>query len=353
MGTRKSVYGGTKSDFLQRSDVRGHLIPFATPKELFPVTPVELVYDSTMWAKGIPYIFAWVKDPADPEETIGGFLPRYGVFAGYVTGLSKEDTSGEEFTGVKYGAYKVSEHASSAETLEDFSSVSIPGKKKGTYNYLELMSAKDATCPYCGGDRGDHKILETKAARDLAVQCWQVLRQPPVQTGRQPGPPTGGEVMIGVLIRNKERYLALSQGASTTQTQLARAYCNNNNIRSVETANLEEPLKDVNGGDIDVAKLKLSYDAALICAGPKLLQYVNQRSKGKSNEIYLSEVWYSSTDTHGKYKSQGTIDSCDRCRIVVPRMLCGYKNKYSKKRLAKTKLARPTGWKSIEEMTKK
>lgn len=159
--------------------------------------------------------------------------------------------------------------------------------------------------------------------------------------------------MIGVLIRNKERYLALSQGASTTQTQLARAYCNNNNIRSVETANLEEPLKDVNGGDIDVAKLKLSYDAALICAGPKLLQYVNQRSKGKSNEIYLSEVWYSSTDTHGKYKSQGTIDSCDRCRIVVPRMLCGYKNKYSKKRLAKTKLARPTGWKSIEEMTKK
>ncbi|MFZ3275340.1 MAG: hypothetical protein WA651_15750 [Candidatus Sulfotelmatobacter sp.] len=67
----------------------------------------------------------------------------------------------------------------------------------------------------------------------------------------------------------------------------------------------------------------------LVCAGPKLVQHVLQayqtdeiNFKGK---LYMSEIWYETRDRHENYGNLATAESCPKCAIMIPRMLCGYK----------------------------
>jgi len=43
--------------------------------------------------------------------------------------------------------------------------------------------------------------------------------------------------------------------------------------------------------------------------------------------MFMTEVWCQQTNTNPNYSDAHTTESCAKCRVMVPRMLCGYKGK--------------------------
>lgn len=324
----------------------GTLVPFAPKRKLDSNTRVELVYNTTMMANGVPYVWANVLDGI--HSGTNGYIPRYGVHGGYVQGLT--GAHGERFTGVKYGAYKETSDASRARDPDDVTLVGVTrtgavdraSKADEEANFVELVMARANTCPYCGGDRGDHKLLETVEARDLVTAIHDDLRTVPV----------GGAFMMGVLIAygraprkgtsTMHRYFATSDAAGGNAVTRATAYCTNNNITFVAKAAVDRTFLNFEGDEIKIPHV--TADQALSCAAPKLIQYFLQNKPSRVDAVYLSEIWYKAGTPHSRYTDRGTIDSCDRCRLVVPPMLCGLRNPYSKRRLGRFK-----SWQSISE----
>ena len=97
-----------------------------------------------------------------------------------------------------------------------------------------------------------------------------------------------------------------------------------------------EYLRDFTGKTItEVGKARINiknmHRDFLQCAGPKLLQHVLHGYQTDeisfSGKLFLSEVWYDPRNAHDTYGNASTAESCGKCAILVPRMLCGYKPK--------------------------
>ena len=41
----------------------------------------------------------------------------------------------------------------------------------------------------------------------------------------------------------------------------------------------------------------------------------------------MSEIWYDKGPAHANYQHGKPAESCGKCAIMIPRMLCGYKPK--------------------------
>jgi hypothetical protein len=55
------------------------------------------------------------------------------------------------------------------------------------------------------------------------------------------------------------------------------------------------------------------------CAAVKLLQAANKNSE---KPLSMSEVWFDPSTAHEKYQDSSTIESCNKCRLQLPLMLC-------------------------------
>lgn len=331
----------------------GKLTPFAPARELEPNTKVEVVADTAMYASGLPYLWCFVQSGA--YDATSGYIPRHGVFSGYVSKIVGRE--GQQFTGVKYGAYKAGAGASRAQDREDVDTIALartggggsqyltpsaahalPGNPK--IEYKELLMANSATCPRCGGDRGDHKLLETVAAKNIALAIHNNFRTLAA--------PVGGAFMMGVLmggVRGKrgnvteKTWFAMSDAAPGSAVTAANTYCTANAIRFVKSTDLDGNLVDFYGDTIDRVD-----PGALGCAGPKLVQFALQNPPFPKT-LFLSEIWYKAGAPHELYADASTIDSCDRCRVAIPPMLCGHNNPYKK-----SVVGRPKGWVGVGQM---
>ena len=211
-------------------------------------------------------------------------------------------------------------------------------------DYHELLMANQATCPRSGRDRGDHKLLETTQATDLVLEFHAHFRSNGV----------GGAFMMGVLTAmtpgRKDRattstWFAMSDAAPKVAEQAAKNFCTQKGITLVRRKNVDEG-RFLNFGGEEINHPEVPLAEALGCAAPKLLQYVLQKS-ARQPLLFLSEIWYKAGTAHALDSDAATVDSCDRCRLAIPPMLCGYKNPFKKK-----SVGRLTGWVSVGQLVK-
>ncbi|MGR2681400.1 hypothetical protein [Chromobacterium haemolyticum] len=330
----------------------GKLISFIPEKSLNSMTKVELIYETALIHFGIPYIWARVIEGNDIGVT--GYIPRFGVHTCYIQQIP--GSHNVDFTGVKYGSYSRSSDASIAKEKSDIYSIGIKDNSTIKISDYKKMSERDINktsfvnlemakkmCPYCLGQNSDHKILETATARSVALKVHSHLRQNQC----------GQSFMIGVLehysnSKKPSLYCSISKsGEDTTRIQnLTRVFCKANEIKYVTADKIEQKLQNLNGDEIK--NEHFTSESILQCAAPKLIQYITQRKLYNTNDnIYLSEIWYQQANSHNLHNDTGSIDSCNRCRIIIPRMLCGFKNPYSKE-----KIGRPKNWVTLDKFLK-
>jgi hypothetical protein len=292
--------------------------PFAPAAVLEPNTEVDILDDvENYFDKKNTYIFVEVMDGVHKSKC--GFLPKFSVLACDVL----ETRSGGRSvatTGVKYGGSGTPK----GDTGRTGFSV------RGHDLDFQLPFQGKEGCSYCGGTIDNHSILESKAAKDTALAVHASI------AGWTKRPP---QIMIGVLcVESKNKtstLLAVSGSNKDIEADLEReaTRLRAHFVDSDEIQNWDY-LRDFTGKKItevgsEKINIKNLYSEFLICAGPKLIQSVLQSYQTEEIEfkgkLFLSEVWYKPSNSHQNYGNAATAESCPKCSIVIPRMLCGYK----------------------------
>jgi len=245
------------------------------------------------------------------------------------------------FTGVKYGAYKQTHPENDARTPESHSGVAP--------SVQALWSAANL-CPHCGHPRGDHKILETE---EVAAEC-AALHAEIMQISAQRHEEQ--RVMIGVLhvvdTMNGHRYGYVSlaspthlwrskdahkiQGPLQAQIDACLYFAERKGYWFVDR--LVTPTLDCSGQQAH----QQANPQVHTCAAPKLLSraisdiFPNVGAAHRAEiRIFMSEKWCRTPGFGGgpdqtAHSDWHTIDSCNKCRGIVPSMMCHYTNPYKK-----------------------
>lgn len=296
---------------------------FAPAVTLDPNTEIDIIDDvNNYFDKKTTYIYVEVKDGVHRDTF--GFLPKFSILACDVLESSAGGRS-LATTGVKYGG--------SGTPKGDTGST---GFNVGGHdlNFQLPFQGKDG-CSYCGGTIDHHTIEESREVKELAQRVHtSIVNWNPVLPKKKPP-----QVMIGVLRveggKKRSTYLATS-GSSKDLEDFLETQASTWNLHYVDSNEIKqwEYLRDFTGKRItevgsEKINIKNVYSDFLICAGPKVIQSVLQSYtsdeisfKGK---LFMSEIWYKPSNTHQNYGNAETAESCPKCAIMVPRMLCGYK----------------------------
>jgi hypothetical protein len=294
---------------------------------LNPNTEVEIVQkDAGFYQKS--YHFVAVEE--GPHKDKAGYVPAFALLECDVL-QSKVGLATVATTGVTYGGRGVPK----GDTVQS----SFLAHGHGLH--FELPFKGKEGCPYCGGVAASHTMEESQEARNLAREVHAAIR------GWKNN--VGGQFMIGVLkvLGEKSRtLLAVSDGftgareSPTTKDPLENleTVADTLKLRLITRSEVKdwEYLRDFTGKKItEVGEAKINiknmHRDFLQCAGPKLLQYVlhsYQTDEVKfQGKLFLSEIWYEPRNVHDTYGDASTAESCGKCAILIPRMLCGYKPK--------------------------
>jgi hypothetical protein len=192
---------------------------------LGPMTKCNVAADR-MLIHGLPYVKVRVLEGPHAEQE--GYIPRHGIFHGYVGKLLVKDGAvvkeggTQEFTGVKYGAYT---------TKTD---------------YKGLLWAKGNVCKRCGKGRGDHKLLETRKVREELLDIIAYFRAEPGSKYQAKFPRVGRNepFMMGLLVDAgyKQRWFAMSGKGETLEgaPKVAEEYCLHNKIKFVKLSDIDD-----------------------------------------------------------------------------------------------------------------
>ncbi len=308
---------------------------------LDPATQIEISPEGEYFSSRISYV--WVDVKSGPHSGEAGYLPKTAILdcdlVSARVGLTEVG-----LTGTCYGASgNIPKSRGKTNRHEQGSADFIAN---GTGFSLKLPFDGKGACQYCLGTADQHKIYESEKAKELALSVHEYLRNPASRPGGAPAAVVGGEFMIGVLESPKSdrtsRYLAVSNGFKpgnlNVQDNILSAAADRYGLRLItrEEVKAWDYLRDFRGKTItEVGEEKINvknmFREFLNCAGPKLLQQVVQSYQSDTIEfkgtLFLSEVWYSGGNAHDSYADRESAESCDRCAVMVPRMLCGYKNR--------------------------
>jgi len=291
---------------------------FAPSAILAPNTEVDIIdADTNYFDKNNTYIYVEVMDGTHKEKI--GFLPKFSILACDAVesnvGLSKVTT-----TGVKYGGR--------GTPKGDTSQTSFVAN--GHELHFQLPFKGKEGCSYCGGTIESHTIEESTEVKNLALAVHGAI------SGWAKKP---SQVMIGVLrvvdSRGTRNLLAVS-GFNKDFDDSYEKEARKQNVRFISSQEAKEwdYLRDFKGQKIsEVGSQKINiknmYEEFLMCAGPKLLQGVLQAYQTDDinfkGRLFMSEIWYKPSDSHQNYGNAATAESCPKCSVVIPRMLCGYK----------------------------
>ncbi len=302
---------------------------------LGPMTKVDILTTDVKYSR---MNIVYVEVLEGPHAKTIGLLPKAAVhqcLVRQVDGPTIEGSNGTrtvKLTGVKYGATGYVADPDEAENEFEQGQISLGGKGL----MFELPMVRDRVCPSCGGARGDHKILEADVTRQKALALHGALRNPPA------GAAFNQQRMLGVIMYNLKGEWRTRAAISGQQTPPAFIQaCDRLKLPYVDDD--EYDMTDL----IDMSGQKIGKEwgkelaGQLTCAAPKLVQFVAHFYRGKGEEksfyrkhpIFMTEVWYNGSNAgaaHAIYPDSQTIDSCDKCRLTIPRMLCGYENLYKK-----------------------
>jgi hypothetical protein len=300
---------------------------FNPVKILAPNTEVRILVDESRISQD-SYNRVDVMDGVHFGST--GFVPKFALLECDVH-QSRAGLATVETTGVTYGA------GGTPKGKTDQVEFSTGRGRTALYFALPFKGKKG--CPECGNSADQHTIEESAEAKRLALAVHTAI-------GAWANNVAGG-FMIGVLKveggKNQSR-LAVSSGFKearekdllTVAEPLGLNLVQLEDVRSWEDLHdfRGEKITELGGEKISIKKRKTdgdTYSIFLQCAGPKLLQAVVQPylSKGFRFEgkLFMSEVWYESGVSHANYADASSAQSCEKCAVMIPRMLCGYKGK--------------------------
>ena len=291
--------------------------PFAPAKILDPNTEVEILQEEAGFYQ-TSYSYVEVMD--GPHAKAFGYLPIFALLACDVL-QSQVGLSTVKTTGVTYGGSGVPK----GETVQ----TSFVARGHGLHFTLPFKGKEG--CRYCGGTAESHTMEESQEAKRLALAVHTAI------AGWRNN--VGGQFMIGVLqvvtAERQRTLLAVSDGFPQPREDDLENVADDLRLRFIKRSDVNDwkYLRDFTGKTISRIgatgiDIKNMYRDYLQCAGPKLLQYLLHsyqtdeiRFHGK---LYLSEVWYEPRNIHEHYGNERTAESCSKCAILIPRMLCGY-----------------------------
>jgi hypothetical protein len=305
-----------KFELYRDVDIKGSTA-FAPAAVLEPNTEIDVLDDVTNYFdKKSTYIYVEVMDGAHRGKF--GFLPKFSILACDVlearAGLSRVST-----TGVKYGGSGTPK----GDTGQTGFTV------RGHDLDFQLPFQGKEGCSYCGSTIDTHTIEESSEVKELA----QAVHASIANWAKRPA-----QTMIGVLRAVSTRnstIMAVSGFNKDFEADLERE-ASRLRMKFVTSDEAKDwgYLRDFSGKTItevgsEKINIKNMYQEFLICAGPKLLQcllhsYQTEEIKFKG-KLFMSEIWYKPSDTHQNYGNAATAESCPKCAILIPRMLCGYK----------------------------
>jgi hypothetical protein len=286
------------------------------------------------------YIFAEVGDGAHAKK-------QGMIWSGHLRQARKmgqsDFSTGVKLTGASYGVTK-----NTLETVYDMNPLTSLSKS------FTGGTAQGMMCNKCKSPLRNHKIYESEAARDLAVQVASMPR----------GNGGGGQYMIGILMAYSDGCLKCVIGAESSWkgTQFKKAFTDVMNKHSYSDfacwANEELNLMNLQGGSKGIpvgAKLRdfngnsiemRETGDTMQCAGPKLIQaYLQLRNKERAtDQIFMSEIFGGGDGDAEKWRGKlvtsqalartnkrmiadygpwQSASACMRCRVEIPPMLCG------------------------------
>jgi len=287
---------------------------------LNPQTKVETASDQDTYdLKDAPYVLVRVTG-GTASGAAPAWWPHGWILRKFLRKCLKANATsaltGETFTGVSYGDYKFKSDAASLTAPARFVAKQEQDHKpdKGPPVYKPGF-----TCAKCGRLSADHRLYETTSLRSLAQSI--VLAH-----GAAPAPP-----MFGILdVResdNSNRMLVVAEsgfeyqfGATVGTHQALFQGVANHYVDQQDITNMNNIYKVCDGETtVDAQGKKFT------CAAPKLVQYFahNLLDNYDNPVLYVTEIAAKST---GIYVQGHTAESCDTCRNVIPKMLCGLTN---------------------------
>lgn len=320
---------------------------------------------------------------AVPPLTIAGYVPVKALHRAYLqtlTGLSIEPT------GAKYGSYKYREGEEQG-IHEVRNQKQEPGDhtSRKDQNTIVYPRERKSTCPHCGSEWGNHKILETKDVQTRARKIAEAAGEVPCMLGVLRLVLPGGDTWFyGIsgkqdsgnyadsfkMIRDAATQLypemkaaeAPAESADWLDFQGSPVYENwTSDVLEVKGKLVWEK---VTGRPKEGQQRKANWSFSAVdslalddlgCAAPKLIQAAIHALQA-SGELKLlaqttssrPEIFMSEILVHGESKSYlagHTADSCNTCRLTVWRFLCGYTNAYKK-----SDKSRPADWKPLSQI---
>lgn len=226
-------------------------------------------------------------------------------------------------TGAKYGGRGVPKG--------DEYQTSFVARGRGLHFALPFQGKEG--CAHCGATVDRHTIDESEDARRLARLVLDDLAG---LNNR-----IGGAFMIGVLQvlgpKNSTR-LAVSDGFPADRSKDLQTIARTRGLMLIDRNDVNDwdrlrdctgnTIRDVGDAKIDIKRMYRDY---LQCAGPKLIQSVLHAYQTDEIDLqatfFMSEIWFNRRDDHANYQHGEAAESCGKCAILIPRMLCGYKPK--------------------------
>lgn len=286
---------------------------------LNPQAKVETASDQDTYdLKDAPYVLVQVTggtaSAAKPE-----WWPKGWILRKFLRKCLKADTpsalTGETFTGVSYGDYKFKSDAASAANSARFVAEQEldykPPKGRPVYK-------PGYTCAACGRLSADHRLYETTTLRALAQSMVAAHG-------------AASAAMFGILdVRESDNsnrmYVVAESGfdfefqATVGRQQALFQGVANHYVNQQDITNMNGIYRACDG-QTTVAVVGPPFS----CAAPKLVQYFAHNLLGNYTNpvLYMTEI---AAKSIGIYVQGHTAESCDTCRNVIPKMLCGLTN---------------------------
>ncbi|MBK9169318.1 MAG: hypothetical protein IPM24_17900 [Bryobacterales bacterium] len=299
---------------------------FVPQKFVQPGDDVAIIEGADTAYHRLPYVFVEVLSGLARDAF--GFLPKDALTEAEVvqTSVGLRDVT---LTGTTYGAYTDVANPGRHGSRRERERIDLVIGSKNL-RFEQCFSGSE-TCEHCGNTADRHRIYESMDTKQAALAIHGAMRTLGV----------GGQFMFGVLEVQGNRVRRYGAPSSSL-------YSNKANFKQFETAcgqlgiNPVDPgdpagwdnLLDCRGKAIDlVGKEKISIrnmkTEFLVCAAPKLIQRAIQvwQANAFQGTMFMTEVWYQQSNTNANYADAHTTESCAKCRVMVPRMLCGYKGK--------------------------
>jgi hypothetical protein len=317
---------GFKFEIYQDAGPSG-LSSFAPSKFVQPGDDVDIIEGADTAYHRLPYVFVEVKSGVSRDTF--GYLPKDALTEADVaqTFIGERNVT---LTGTTYGAYTDVANPGRHKSRGDRERIELTVGNKNL-RFEQCFSGSES-CEHCGSTADRHRIFESTDTKNAALAIHSTLRTNGV----------GGQFMFGVLEvqggSKVSRYGAPSSSlySNTGNFQQFENACKQAHVTAIDSNDVSgwddlldcrgEKIKIVGKEKISIKNMKSDF---LICAAPKLIQRAVQVWQGNAFQgtMFMTEVWYQQTNTNPNYSDAHTTESCGKCRVMVPRMLCGYKGK--------------------------